>query len=311
VDIRCGGRLRSARLPRVPITPRVPDALRYCPFTTAEGRANGVTSSVLKGDEWRHVFRDVWVHASVEDTTAMRVEAAKLVLGRDGFICGLTAAWIYGIDVQDRRGLLVWVGRPTGDWRRARPGCLTRELTLDPTDLDRVDGSWVTTPLRTAFDCARWLSLTEAVVVADALAHAGLVTREELAEYVRTHRPLRGVVQADRVVALMEPLTESPMESRLRVLLITSGFPAPIAQYVVRDAHGDFVARADFAYPQRRLIVEYDGALHWDQRREDDRRRDEIRALGWTVLVASRSDYYEHPQAFLAQVRRAWAAAAA
>jgi very-short-patch-repair endonuclease len=264
----------------------------------------------LKGDEWRHIFRHVWVHASVEDTQAMRVDAVKLVLGRDGFICGLTAAWIYGADVQDRRGLLVWVGRPTGDWRRARPGCLVREITIAPTDLARVDGCWVTSPVRTAFDCARWLSLTEAVMVADEFAHAGLLTRDDLASYIRTHRRLRGVVQADRVVQLMEPLTESPMESRLRMLLIREGFGVPVAQYVVRNSHGDFVARADLAYPDRRLIVEYDGAVHWEQRRADDRRRDAIRALGWTVLVASRSDYYEHPQEFVAQVRRALAAAA-
>lgn len=256
------------------------------------------------------MFRDVWVHSSVEDTQALRIEAVKLVLGRDGFICGLTAAWIYGIDVQDRRGLLVWVGRPTGDWRRPRPGCLVREITVERADLDRVDGCWMTNPVRTAFDCARWLSLSEAVVVADALVHAGLVTREDFAAYTRTHRRLRGVTQADQVAELLEPLSESPMESRLRILLVSSGFEAPIAQYVVRNGKGDFVARADLAYPDRRLIVEYDGALHWEQRREDDRRRDAIRALGWTVLVASRSDYYDHPQQFLAQVRRAFAAAA-
>lgn len=295
----------------MPTTPHVPDGLRYCPFTTAEGRALGVSSSSLKGGEWRHVFRDVWVHASVEDTTAMRVEAAKLVLGLDGFICGLTAAWIYGVDVQDRRGLLVWVGRPTGDWRRARPGCLVRELTIEPADLDRVDGCWVTTPVRTAFDCARWLSLPEAVVVADAFAHAGLMTREDFAAYTSRHRRLRGVTQADAVAMMVEPLTESPMESRLRVLLESAGFGRPVAQYVVRTGEGSFVARADLAYPARRIIVEYDGALHWEQRREDDRRRDAIRALGWRVVVASRSDYYDHPDEFLSGLRREFAAAAA
>lgn len=294
----------------VPTTPYVPEGLRHCPFTIAEARAAGLTFAALKGSEWRHVFRDIWVHTSVEDTTAMRVEAAKLVLGPDGFICGLTAAWIYGVDVQDRRGSLVWVGRRTGDWRRARPGCLVREITVTATDLDRVDGAWVTNPVRTAFDCARWLSLSEAVVVADALAHAGLVSSDAFAAYTRGHRRLRGVTQADRVAALMEPLSESPMESRLRVLLMSSGFEAPVAQYVVRNGQGDFVARADLAYPDRRLIVEYDGALHWEQRRADDRRRDAIRALGWTVLVASRSDYYDDSGPFLAQVRRAFAAAA-
>lgn len=294
---------------RVP-TPFVPEVLTRGPFTTAQANAAGVSSSALRRSPWRHVFRDVWAHASIEDNRVTRVSAARLVLGSDGFLCGLTAAWIYGVDVQDRRAELVWMGRPNGSWRRVRPGCLVREITVDSADLDVVEGVPLTTPLRTAFDCARWLSLVESVVAVDALAHSGLITPVEFAAYVRVHRKLRGVRQADLVATLVEPLSESPMESRLRVLLVSSGFDGPAAQYVVRNGRGDFVARADLAYPERRLIVEYDGALHWEQRRADDRRRDAIRALGWTVLVASRSDYYDHPDAFLAQVRRAFAAAA-
>jgi very-short-patch-repair endonuclease len=281
------------------------------PFTTAEARLLGVSPTVLAGKQWRHVFRDVWVHDSIEDNMFTRVAAARLVLGREGFFCGLTAAWIYGIDVQDRRGQLVWVGRRTGSWRRARPGCLVREITVDASDLDLVDGSFLTTPLRTAFDCARWLSLSEAVVVADSLAADRLISKDDFNAYTKTHRALRGIRQADRVGNLIEPLSESPMESRLRAMLITAGFRNPVAQYVVTDRAGNFVGRADLAYPDQRLIVEYDGSFHWQQRRDDDRRRDGMRALGWTVLVASREDYYDEPEAFLAQVRRAMAASAA
>jgi hypothetical protein len=286
-------------------TPRVPDALRHCPFTLAEARVHGISKSALHGPEWRHVFREVWVHTSVADTLSVRIEAAKLVLGQDGFLCGLTAAWVYGVEVQDKRGLLVWMGRHTGDWRRVRAGCLVREITVEDSDLDVVDEARITSPVRTAFDCARWLSLTEAVVVVDALAHAGLITRESFAAYVRSHRKLRGVRQADWVAQLLEPLTESPMESRVRVLLVNFGFENPVAQYVVKDRAGNFVGRADFAYPEQRVIVEYDGSQHWEQRRADDRRRDAMREQGWTVLVASREDYYEKPQEFLGQVRLA------
>lgn len=256
------------------------------------------------------MFREVWVHADVEDTLPIRIAAARLVLGDEGFLCGLTAAWIYGIDVQDRRGDLVWVGRPTGSWRRPRAGCHVREISVEDSDLQSIDGTLVTTPLRTAFDCARWLSLVEAVVVADSFAHAGRISPERLRSYVLGHRGLRGVVQAGEVPELVEPLTESPMESRLRLLLMRGGFGRPVAQHVVTDPAGGFVARADFAYPDKRIIVEYDGSLHWGQRRDDDRRRDKIRALGWTVLVAGRSDYYDQPDAFLVQLRRAFAAAA-
>jgi hypothetical protein len=286
-------------------SPVVPDLLRTAPFTSARARQFGISATALRGAQWRHVFRDVWVNAAVEDVFATRVAAAQLVLGDEGFLCGLTAAWIYGIDVQDRRGELVWTGRPTGTWRRARAGCLLREITVAPSDLDLIDGTQITTPLRTAFDCARWLSLQEAVVVADSLAAAGRISAADLRSYVREHRALRGVRQADRVADLVEPLTESPMESRLRLLLVSAGFPSPVAQHVVTDRAGRFVARLDFAYPDRRVAIEYDGSLHWEQRRDDDRRRDRVRALDWTVLVASRSDFYETPYEFLAHVRSA------
>lgn len=245
------------------------------------------------------------------DDRNMRLAAVRLVIGSEVFICGLTAAWLHGIEVQDRRGELVWVGCRTGARVRARVGCIVREITVDDADILRLDGLAVTTPLRTAFDCARWLSPTEGVVVADALAHAGLITPASLTAYASGHRRLRGVRRLERVRSLMNPLSESPMESRVRVLLQTSGLPCPVAQYVVNDSSGRFVARLDLAYPDRRLAVEYDGSLHWAQRRADDRRRDALRALGWDVIVVSAEDYYREPQALVANVRLALARRAA
>jgi very-short-patch-repair endonuclease len=93
------------------------------------------------------------------------------------------------------------------------------------------------------------------------------------------------------------------METRLRHLLVAAGLPRPTAQHVVRDATGAFVARLDLAYLGPRLAIEYDGALHWEQRREDDRRRDGVRALGWRVLVVSGSDLWDGGADLIARVR--------
>jgi hypothetical protein len=126
-----------------------------------------------------------------------------------------------------------------------------------------------------------------------------------LATYTNTHRGLRGVRQLDVVLDLMDAASESPMETRVRVLLVRAGLPRPTAQLVVSDSWGNFVARADLGYEEQRLIVEYDGAFHWEQRRADDRRREAMRALGWTVLVMSAEDYYKTPNVLIARVRRA------
>jgi hypothetical protein len=181
---------------------------------------------------------------------------------------------------------------------------LVREITVVDRDLEFVDGIWMTNPVRTAFDCGRWLRLTEGAVVADALSHAGLADRDSLRSYYRTHRGLRGVRKVAAILELMDPLAESPMETRVRLLLIQSGLPRPESQFVIRDGTGGFVGRADFAFTEQRVIVEYDGAHHWEQRAADDRRRDAMRSLGWIVIVLSRSDYYETPGETVEKVRR-------
>jgi SAM-dependent methyltransferase len=68
-------------------------------------------------------------------------------------------------------------------------------------------------------------------------------------------------------------LAESPPETRLRVALVRAGLQ-PVVQHVVTDEHGFALARADLAYPDARLAVEYDGADHFDKMRaERDRFR--------------------------------------
>jgi hypothetical protein len=283
--------------------PVVPDPLRAGPFTTAEAAAFGVSRSALRSVPWRNVFRDVWAHESVEETRQMRLAAVRLVLGRFAFVCGHTAAWLYGIDARHKQSDLVWVGCPTGSRLRTRSGCVTREITVTAADLDLLDGVLVTTPVRTAFDCARWLAPVESLVVADAMAHDGLLKPEALAAYRATHVGIRNVTRVDQTLAMLEEASESPMETRVRHLLVSAGLPRPTAQHVVRDASGKFLARLDLAYVGIKLAIEYDGAHHWEQRREDDRRRDAIRALGWTVIVVSASDYRDAPIRVVEHVR--------
>ena len=138
------------------------------------------------------------------------------------------------------------------------------------------------------------------------MTHQGLVDLDELRHYFASKRRLRNLRRGEALLDLVEPLTESPMETRLRVLLVDAGLPRPIAQYEVRDQFGTFCGRLDLAYPHLQLGVEYDGADHFKQRREDDRRRDRIRSVdSWDVLVFSADDIFLTPQATVAQVRQA------
>ncbi len=278
------------------------------PFTLRQAERAGLTRHVLRSSTWRPVTRGVWIAASETVDRSVWVDAARLVLPVDAVLCGPSAANAYGVDVRATDDLLVHVAFD-GQVPRRRPGMALRQVEFRPEEVV-VRGRWLmTTQLRTAFDCARWLPLVDAVVLIDAMAHAGLVDPAELKQFALDHPRVRGLWQVVRVADLADPLAESPMETRQRLVLVFAGLPRPVSQLNVYDAAGRFVARLDLAYEAEKVAVEYDGADHWHQRRHDDRRRDALRSLGWTVLVFSADDVYRTPWLMAAKVEAALARA--
>jgi phosphoribosylformylglycinamidine synthase PurS subunit len=104
-----------------------------------------------------------------------------------------------------------------------------------------------------------------------------------------------------------DPLAESPMESVLRWLVHAAGLPRPVLQFVIRDAVGSFLGRADLAWPDRKVLVEFDGDVHRDRRVfvDDLRRQNRLIAEGWIVLRFSSADVLGRPDEVVAEIRRA------
>jgi hypothetical protein len=112
-----------------------------------------------------------------------------------------------------------------------------------------------------------------------------------------------GTVKFRRVVTLAEPASESPMESRLRMLLVLGGLPRPQAQTSLKDRHGLFLGRPDLYYPERRLGLEYDGVGHRERLAEDNRRQNRLLSNGIQLLRFTAGDVLGTPDLVLAQVR--------
>lgn len=300
---KCGNSVRTASCPFMR-RPLIPNALVDAPFTTRTAQLYGVSKSALRGPAWRQLFRGVWISANARISREAWLAAARLVLPVDAILCGPSAVDAHGVDVRPEGDVVVHAGFADAVPRR-RGGMRLRQLTLSSDEVITVGGWLVTSPLRTAFDCARWLPLVDAVVVVDALIQAQLVDIGSLSAFVKEHPGVRWVRRVADVIAYADGRSESPMESRLRLLLVQAGLVDVESQFVVRDAAGRFVARLDLAFVGARVAVEYDGAWHWQQRRQDDRRRDAVRALGWTVLVVSSEDYYQQPKRIVRQVAEA------
>jgi hypothetical protein len=178
---------------------------------------------------------------------------------------------------------------------------------LAPGDVQQWAGIRTTTPGRTAFDLARRPPLFEAVVATDAMLAAKLVSREALGRIGAERERWPSVRQLRKVLVVCDCGAESPMESRLRLVLIAGRLPWPVTQHEVFAADGTFVARLDLAYPRHRVGVENEGDHHRDRSvfQRDLRRINALNACGWTVLRFGATDVYRHPDRVVATVRAA------
>lgn len=260
---------------------------------------------LLRTRRVRRVFRGVYVDTTVPDTRGLRAAALNLVKPRDAVFYGTTVAFLLGIDAMPPKERFSFVPacivpHHTSRCRQQTVRC--REGYLGEVDLMEVDGLIVTTPLRTTCDMLRTLWRPYALGAADAMAHAGLVTREETMSRVSLLKRYPGIVQARALASLIEPLTESPGESWQRLRLVDAGFPVPKPQFEVRDRFDQLIARLDHAYREARVGMEYDGREWHDDdegKESDGGKRGYLRdGMGWRIAVGRQENIFGEDPSF-------------
>ncbi len=200
-------------------------------------------------------------------------------------------------------------------WRRAQhDGLVVHESrALSELDITTVDGIPVTTVARTLFDLAAVRrSLTVDLAIDNALRReltdvAELrTTRDRLARRGRRGSQSFRQLVADRSEA--ERPTESERERLLLRMLERHGFEAPVRQFEIFDDTGTFVARPDFAYPARKIAIEYDSYQEHTGKIalvRDSARRNAMVALGWAPITATQDDLRRGGDDLAAALRRA------
>ena len=119
---------------------------------------------------------------------------------------------------------------------------------------------------------------------------------------------LTGDRKRHRLVQHVEPAAESPMETRLRMLLVLAGLPRPEAQIEIRDRWFRFAGRLDLYFRTHRLGLEYDGTGHRESLVEDNRRQNRLLNAGVRLLRFTAGDIYNTPGTVVNLVRSALAA---
>jgi len=248
------------------------------------------------------VLERMWqgIYCRGEPTDELRLRGLDLSTGRTVPVCLGTAAAIYDFDTENTVDLHVL--NPPGGQLRCADGLVVHRREGAP--LVMVDGRPVTTAAWTAVEVARGLPRPRSLATLDAALRSGTCSRPELWRAAIDQARRRGIVAVRGLIALADPLAESPMESEARLAMIDGGLPIPKLQYEIVDGNRER-RRVDFAWPEQRVAVEYDG-VDWhsdpDAMKRDRRRRAALEDVGWVVMSIVFEDVRYRAREFVARI---------
>jgi len=269
----------------------------------------------LSSPEWEPMTTRVLRLSGSVPTPEQRYMAAVLDAGGGAVLSHEAAAALWGLPgfpptkpvVTRRRGA---TSRPIG------LGRVCEVDSLAPEHATIAVGIPVATVARTLFDLAGILhpgrserALDNALGRHLTTLYAVRVVVEDLAKRGRPGSTLMRRLMEERGDGYVAP--ESGLEARYLSLLRSAGLPLPELQ---RDLGGDaWVGRVDGLFPEFRLIVEIDSAIHHTTKldRQADAARDQaLRAAGYRVLRITDAQIWYRPDQVVSATRAALAAAA-
>jgi hypothetical protein len=281
---------------------RKPTLVRFDrPFTRAEFLAAGGGRTALRGVRYREIVKTIFIEVDLEDRDS-RVRAALLVHPEDAFASHWSAARVLRLPVPDNPFEHVTV-RDKKD-RRYRPW-LKPHVTIRKRGVIVVRGMLVTDAITTFLQMAGHLSLVDLVVLGDAIVRIFRIAPARLVEAARRSTDYYAAA-ARRGAGYVRKGVDSPMETRLRMLIVLAGLPEPAVNVILVHEDGTWRCRFDLCYRRIKLVVEYNGRHHREepQRSTDQGRRKELEPEGYLILPFEAEDIYVTPEATLLKIRR-------
>jgi very-short-patch-repair endonuclease len=253
-----------------------------------------------------------WNVAAPWTRDALKIHAHFLSTGGFSRYSHVSAARLHKCHVW-KAGPLVHVTTDYANTRKSSGADVrTHRMVLQPADLSTLrspDGREILTTSieRTVLDCARILPMEQAAVIGDHALSKG--ARIDIMRELLEESPVkRGSRRARDLLAVLDGRSESVGETRTRLLLRACGLTMFIPQFEILTVRGRF--RADFADPDSRVVIEFDGRGKYTDYKPADvvllterSRENALIEEGWLVLRLEWA-HLAHP----AEVRRRIAA---
>ncbi|OMH28333.1 hypothetical protein BKD30_01730 [Tersicoccus phoenicis] len=280
--------------------------------TTTQLAQAGYTSNRLErlvaGGSLVRIWRGHYVSASAWNALTTDERHAALLTCAQGsaadgvrVLCRGSAALAHGVSLL-RADPTVHLLCPTPRSTQVRhAGVRLHACDEEPDVVVLANGLRTTGALRTLTDCSRFLPHRDALVIADQFAATG-VDLAAVRAWAASHSGWRGVARLRLVLDRVDPLAESAGETLTRIRLHEWAVPLPVSQYEIMTPMGLF--RADFAWRELMLILEFDGRTKYfgetptaEVLFKERQREKALAALGWTILRTDWDEVNRRPEA--------------
>lgn len=280
-------------------------------FTVPDAMERGVTRSRLRATDLERPVRGVRTIAGAGLAEVCR--ALMLHLGPRMVVSHDTAAALLDMRMVDGMAAVPIHVASVG---HARPpqirGVTAHRLPAGAAVLESA-GVRMTSPVQTWIDLAASRAVDDLIVLGDGLLRRKrpLARLDQLADAAHRARGRAGAARLREALGQLRARSDSPRETRLRLLIVRAGFPEPEVNGVVHGRRGERLGHGDLLWRRRRVIVEYDGRQHRTDLRQyriDVERLERFMDAGWRVIRVDER-VFDDPSSFLASLDRALGAA--
>jgi very-short-patch-repair endonuclease len=274
-------------------------------LTRAKARAMGIPLSDLLGPGFTRLFHDTYIGTGQMITLRLRARTIMKRLPTAKHVSHHTAVRLWGAVAPDSAE--IHVSMPSRETRCRRAG-VAAHLGNASAQTTICDGLRVSTPVQAFLDLASiGVNLVDLVIAGDSLVKANDLDPQQFVATAAEYQG-RNARRARRAASLVRAGVDSPMETRVRLLIVLAGLPEPKVNMIVRIADGKWRWRFDLCYPECKLIIEYDGHQHAydaEQWSNDLERREGLDQEGWRILIVISDGIYADPLRTLHRVRTA------
>lgn len=294
----CGGGARGASVVRM--QPRaLPPSLRGRAFDVGAADRAGVPRERLQRRDLVCPTRSIRWARDRQPDQVQRIQALRPVLLPGQFISHLSAAVLWGLPIMCSDDDPVHITSVLPQTQARRSGVVGHRIAAERASVRLRRGMPASAPDAVWVECGAMLDADELVVLGDAIVteRRCATTPGDLAVALAAAGTRRGVRKLRTALELVRVGAGSPQETRARLTIVRAGLPEPELQVDVLDEAGRFVGRVDMAYPEQRIVIEYEGDQHRtdaEQWGRDLRRYRDLEQLGWAVVRWTKSDLGVH-----------------